>query len=324
MQGVSHLRNLSTYKSYDWTNETGNVGYSYNTMRGCLWQFSDQALNKDVYENVKSWTNMSSAALYKYHGASILSFEDWGGTFTVENGTIKTSGSNSVDWNDIAFVIDGIDDSDIPNIENTDTEQSWLIACEDLGSSDDTDFNDVVFKVTHVSGSSTATITPLAAGGTLKAEIYSGETPVGEIHELLGNSDTDANGLYEMLNTSNGKSGYYVVDRTTLPYTVSAQDVNLGVDPDEFTMSNVAGGNNMGGFKIKVTKSGTTTDAVTINAPTTGSIPQMICIPDLDWAWPTERTNIGTAYTQFKEWVGDTNNTTWYEYPATTSSSSAE
>lgn len=318
------------YKSFDWTSEKNNI--CYNLMDGNLWEFSDDALNEDVYKNAifgskySAWTNMSSAALYKYHGTKILSFEDWGGNFTVENGVPTPSGTNSIDWNDIAFIVDAdVDESKIEEIDKTtDTEQSWIVACEDLGSDDDTDFNDIVFKVTHVSGSGTATITPLAAGGTLKAEIYSGETRVGEIHELLGNSTTDAEGNYSMLNTSNAKSGYYVVDLTTLPYKADAKDVTLGVDKDNFTMSNVAGGNNMGGFKIKVTKSGTTTDAVTINAPTTGSIPQMLCIPDLDWAWPTERTKIHVAYPEFNDWVGNTSNTEWYKSPATTSSSSAE
>lgn len=268
------------------------------------------SIGNRLYYSISSLNpdNDVKVATYNDGETTFLGFEDWGG--------LDGSGS---DLNDVMFFANGDfkkpEDVD-PDPTPTDQGQSWIVACEDLGSTDDYDFNDIVFKVTHVSGANTATITPLAAGGTLKAEIYNGNTCIGEIHEMLGNGSTNENGLYNVLNASNQKSGYYVVDRSNLP---SATDVQLGVDGSSFTMSNVAdgGSTNMGGFSIKVTKDGTTNESVTINAPTTGSVPQMFCISDnLNWEWPTENTHIGTAYPEFNQWVGDTSYSTWYNNPA--------
>lgn len=269
-------------------------------------QDNGSAQNNKMYYSLSKLNNDQNVkcATFNYGGTTFLGFEDY----------------TDDDLNDVMFFANG--DFKKPEDVNpdkstiTDQGQSWIVACEDLGSTDDYDFNDIVFKVTHVSGANTATITPLAAGGTLKAEIYNGNTRIGEIHEMLGNSSTNENGLYNVLNASNQKSGYYVVDRSNLP---SATDVQLGVDGSSFTMSNVAdgGSTNMGGFSIKVTKDGTTNESVTINAPTTGSVPQMFCISDnLNWEWPTENTHIGTAYPEFNQWVGDTSYSTWYNNPA--------
>ena len=37
---------------------------------------------------------------------NILSFEDWGGKFSIVDGQPVPEGKNSIDWNDIAFIID--------------------------------------------------------------------------------------------------------------------------------------------------------------------------------------------------------------------------
>ena len=181
------------------------------------------------------------------------------------------------DCNDIIFYIDPNASENIPEVIDPEKPvekkpMSWIIACEDLGSVGDYDFNDVVFSVSHVSGENTAVVTPLAAGGTLPANIlYKGEE-IGEIHALLGSSNTST-----MINTSNwGEAG------TPITITVGA----------DFTMSS----SNMGGFSLKI-GDGT----ATITAPGKGKAPQMICVPG-DWQWPTERTSIVSAYKGFGEW----------------------
>lgn len=186
-------------------------------------------------------------------------------------------GVGDFDCNDIIFYIAPGENEDIPEVidpeEPVEKEpMSWIIACEDLGSVGDYDFNDVVFSVSHVSGENTAVVTPLAAGGTLPANIlYKGEE-IGEIHALLGGSNTST-----MINTSNwGEAG------TPITITVGA----------DFTMSS----SNMGGFSLKI-GDGT----ATITAPGKGKAPQMICVPG-DWQWPTERTSIVSAYKGFGEW----------------------
>ena len=185
-------------------------------------------------------------------------------------------------------------DDDIP----TTGGNSWIIACEDVFSSSDLsgihcdyDFNDVVFKVEHMSGETIAKITFLAAGSTIANYVYLGDTPIGEIHEILGYPKTDAKGAYSMLNT---KKGWAMAD-----------PVELVVDvPEDFMMSH-----NMGGFKIvrKDNKS-----SITIGSPEEGSVPYMICVPS-DWKWPSENVNIMTAYPDFKTWCNDhMKSTDWY------------
>lgn len=168
---------------------------------------------------------------------------------------------------------------------------SWIIACEDLGNTNDYDFNDVVFKVSHVAGETTAYITPLAAGGVLETYIIYGTKELGETHQLLG-SDKKADGSYPIINT----------------YSITAQGQKIPVTvPSDFSMAN-----NMGGFAIQVVR--THTNAITITAPTSGLAPQMFCVPGT-WAWPKERVNIEDAYLQFANWSANSNNIEWYNSP---------
>lgn len=199
------------------------------------------------------------------------------------------------DCNDIVFYIPDaqagndtppeVVDPENPNTPNNDKPTTWIIACEDLGATDDFDFNDVVFGVSHVAGDKEAIVTPYAAGGTLAANIYWGTQYLGEIHDLLepGASTTT------MINTnSKGKPG-------------ETQTINVGKD---FSITN-----NMGGFTVKVgDKEGTT-----IVSPDKGEAPQMICVSG-EWVWPKERTDITIAYSGFKAWAADhTTNTDWWE-----------
>ena len=291
--------NPSCYSAgVDWTNETGDI--NVNAMLGALISFSDEALNTEMFQNAQAagkygaWTSMASSAVYTYNGVNIISFEDWGGQFTVNNGVPSVSGNNSIDWNDIAFAINADFQTPPPPVEEEQEEgESWIIACEDLGDTDDYDFNDVVFKVTHVSGQTTATVTPLAAGGVLETWIThsSSNEYIGETHQLLG-AQASSTGNYPMINTSK-------ITATGTPKTV-----NVGAD---FSITK-----NMGGFGIIVKAKSGDTNATVITAPTTGAAPQMICVPD-SWAWPTERTKVQDAYPDFANWSANSNNIEWYK-----------
>lgn len=179
-----------------------------------------------------------------------------------------------------------------------DTPQAWIIACEDLGNLDDFDFNDVVFEVKYVAGEATATIIPLAAGGTLPATIFvttkdmngnPSTREIGEIHQLLDPSSSTST----MLNThTKGKAG--------APITF-----NVG---NGFSIST-----GMGSFTIQVTKDGSSTTEIT--PPGKGTAPQMICIP-APWAWPIEKAGINEAYPKIGEWGANyTSSEDWYLYP---------
>ncbi len=183
-----------------------------------------------------------------------------------------------------------VDEGDDPVIEE-ETTQSWTVACEDLGSIGDFDFNDVVFKVSHVSGSREITVTPLAAGGTMTVNLYHGSQLLGEIHKLLGEDD-----VTKMLNTGvEGEKGYN---------PGYGSSITLSVD-DSFTMTN-----NMGGFRLEILN-GDGRFAAEIQGPVNGDSPQMICVPG-DWRWPREWQKISDAYPDFVNW-NSTNNAEWYK-----------
>lgn len=239
--------------------------------------YSLPPLNKEInhmYYDINGQSNGEGAIVavtYKYNGATFLGFEDFG----------------DVDMNDILFMVNG-DFTEEPQELNPDyvepTAKEWIFACEDLGGVGDFDFNDIVFKVAYASGETTATVTPLAAGGTLEANIMFGSQSLGEIHELLGGS------VGTMINTGLGATG-----------EASSVEVQVGED---YSISN-----NFGGFSLQIVKEdGTTT--VDITAPGQGEAPQMICV-DAPWAWPKETVSIVKAYPDFGEWGANYANDGW-------------
>lgn len=244
--------------------------------------YSEKSLNGE---------NGCFGASFYNDGNMYLAFEDY-----------VSQAEEQRDFNDLVCLIQGITDDDTPEEETpvtpeiidkdpiADTPQSWIVACEDLGSTDDFDFNDIVFSVSYVNGATTAEVTPLAAGGTLAANIILNGTNLGEIHAWLGGK------AGSMINTGAGATGAGASKTVT---------VDAG-----FAMSD-----NMGGFSIQVIKEdGTTT--VDVTAPGQGTAPQMICVPG-GWAWPTERSNISVAYPQFGAWGSNYNSAVeWYNAPA--------
>ena len=258
-------------------NSTGTFTFPKGTKIGfCVIQDNYYSGNNLVRYSIPSLNEPSDkyVATFNYGGTTFLGFEDW------KNG--------DYDLNDVLFFATG--NFTPPTEIGPDTEPTpqWIIACEDLGSTEDYDFNDIVFGVTHKTGETTATITPLAAGGVYKAEIYYYDQLIGEIHELLGHTVKE-DGKYPMINTGgttdNGKT---------------VQTINV---PSDFTISE-----GMGGFNIKVTipqegeeATGLGGQAVRIWGTQIGNAPQMFMLEGT-WKWPKEKQNIENAYPNFAKW----------------------
>lgn len=256
--------------------------YIYNTSDN-VYLYSESTHNNDPYYIKGKYLSESISGKYACYGAiyktnddTFLSFEDWK----------RGSSAGGYDLNDLIVRI-----TPAPTYHDVEKEEqsiTWTVACEDLGDTGDIDFNDIVFSVSHVSGSSTAYVTPLAAGGVLKAEIFYNGDRMGEIHELLGSSGTD--GKYPIINTSTK--------------TATANVIKVGVD-ENFTMTN-----NMGNFTIKVSD---VNSAVTISAPPVGGCPQMFVVPG-NWNWPREYVHIEKAYPSFTDWSkSEQKNIDWYK-----------
>lgn len=176
----------------------------------------------------------------------------------------------------------------------------WIIACEDLGSIGDYDFNDIVFSVTYVAGDETAVVEALAAGGTIPANVYVNNELIGEIHGLFGFDDTS-----KMINTLEED----LEDGSIFQGMVKTIPV-----PTDFSISTA----DMGKIRIDIINGdGNVKTAI---APTQGGAPQMICVP-APWKWPVEYTSIGAAYPKFGLWgAGYNTGDDWYSTDIATGS----
>ena len=265
------------------TGSASNPDYKTNLGN---FNYGDPELNKEMmHYSMRMGYNPSYGAVkgatWIHNDVQYIGFED---------------GGYDEDLNDIVFVLDGnVDKTDIievPSEEPVVEPTSWIIACEDLGSTDDYDFNDIVFSVSHQPGETKALIQPLAAGGIYEAHILYNNLDLGEIHQLLG-QEADEEGNYPMINTGSGPTGY-------------ASPIEITV-PSDFTMSN-----SMGGLNIRVTgKEGT----MRIWGTEKGTAPQMLLLEG-NWKWPKERKPIQEAYKDFPKWNSNSNSTEWAKHPS--------
>lgn len=229
--------------------------------------------------NSSSENGQEYVSTFNYGGTTFLGFEDW------RNG--------DYDLNDVMFFATGnfTPPTEIgPDPESEETPQ-WIIAYEDLGDTDDYDFNDIVFGISHLAGTNVATITPMAAGGVYEAYIYYMNEPIGEIHQLLGHS-AKADGSYSMVNTGGTKA--------------TKQEKVLITVPADYSLSN-----GMGDLSIQVfIPDMENQKAVRIYGISSGTAPQMFLVEGT-WKWPKERKGIELAYPDFRYWNGDASNTSW-------------
>lgn len=178
----------------------------------------------------------------------------------------------------------------------TDNDQvnSAYYAFEDLGAVGDYDFNDVILKVSHVSGASQATVELVAAGGTLPTAVkYGNEVLWSEVHEAFGVE------LSTMVNTGGGTAAKEPEVKTiTVDPNASFKDLR---------------------FAIEVKYSNGNTISTVESVPSTGSAPQYLYVPTT-WRWPKENVRITQAYDQkghsFEEWAQNASQAKdWYEHP---------
>lgn len=167
-------------------------------------------------------------------------------------------------------------------------KQYVYFAFEDLGTSDDFDFNDVVVRVGMPDDSNMSTVELCAIGGTLEQKVFCGDTQIGEeVHQY-------------------GKFG----DNT--------QRV-VGMPISTLGTVNVPAGTSVNDLDIKIQVTRRDGQVVTISAPQAGEIPFRVTVMGDEqgkWFWAKERVNISDAYNLFGEWGANMDsNTDWYKHP---------
>lgn len=165
-------------------------------------------------------------------------------------------------------------------------------AFEDLGTTDDFDFNDVVIRVSTPNANGVATVELMAAGGTLPTVVTYGEKNLGsEVHQTFGVE------VATMVNTGAEKKEFKTLG------TIEG----LSADTDMTKLP----------FGITVTGNGGQVTRVVNSVENNGKAPLMIVVSGDEngkWFWATERTNITAAYAQFGEWGANAGtNTDWYK-----------
>ena len=177
-----------------------------------------------------------------------------------------------------------------------DPEPSWCyFAFEDLGSTGDIDFNDVVVRVSSADENGDCKVELCAVGGTLNSTVYcSGDKIGNEVHSYSGwefgtNTKTaTCTKAFQEIGTVR-LSNYGVTAPCDLPMAIQVQSEKGQI--------------------------------YTVSRPAAGAYPFCITVNGNDagkWFWPREYVNIGDAYLTFAKW--GTNRTTasdWYKSPVT-------
>lgn len=221
------------------------------------------------------------AAMFGFMGQSYVGFEDGG----LDN-----------DLNDVVFRIHNTvapvqdltpDDFPVPEA------MSWIVACEDLGTTDDYDFNDIVLQVSRVAGTTQLRVKPLACGGVLDNHIYFGSTDDAdywnEIHALLGIRSGTMAGVgngHPDIDFSAVEEKVFTVSESWLASADYGDFHVFSQDPDSHSKSE--------GYWVN--KETTPEGNSSLRAP------QILLLPS-DWRWPMERCNILTAYPGFRGWL---------------------
>lgn len=147
------------------------------------------------------------------------------------------------------------------------------VIAEDLGTTGDFDFNDVVFDVS--SGNNRTIITVRAAGGTLPLTVAG-----REVHELFGV------GVTEMVNT--------IPDKKRLMPIVFSIDEELTANAVEITVN---------GYNAE--------EVYTLTADM-GSAPQKLCV-DTDFEWMEETKSLKEKYPNFEGYVSNPSLNKWWK-----------
>ena len=167
-------------------------------------------------------------------------------------------------------------------------KQYIYFAFEDLGTSDDFDFNDVVVRVSVPDANNQSTVELCAIGGTLQQKVFLDDEQLGDEVHNYGEFGDNTKKVVEVPIT--------VLKTITVPDGVSVADLNIN---------------------IQVTRKDG--QVVTIGGPQPGETPFRVTVTGDDegkWFWPKERVNISDAYTQFGLWGANMdNNPDWYKNP---------
>lgn len=245
--------------------------------------YGDGNYNQEVH-TVDGWgytpVTTPHAAVFSSNNYSFVGFEDW----------------NDMDFNDLVFAVGGTTGGETIKIdveEDDGQDPSWCyFAFEDLGTSDDFDFNDIVVRVSTPDENGVATVDLCAIGGTLECTVFNGTAQIGqEVHNY---------GVFGA-NTSNW----------------------VGVPIAQLGTVNVPEGTTVAQLNINIQVKRSDGNIVTVTGPAPGETPFRVCVTGDEqgrWYWAKERINISSAYPKFGAWGANIESyPEWYKEPVAAS-----
>lgn len=249
------------------------------------------SINKDV----------QFAGVLQVGGVTYLGFED---ALSMDNDYTTDKPNEFYDINDIVFTVTGgytIEDHE----DKIEQAMSYVIAYEDLGGSFDFDFNDIVLKATHVAGRNTATLTVLAAGGTLPVAIsYDGNIVCSDVHAEFGEATTTVINAMPGQHSQYGTRAFTItgIDDSTNPFALSK--ISITVTRGDGEISEI--------HSPQYYTSSIPDEAHQVGATEDTSIPYAILIANPNWDWCDENISIATQ-DGFVDWVADASQYAWYQ-----------
>lgn len=257
------------------------------------------AINQTFYlSSLGKNVNAQFAGVLTVNGVTYLGFED----ALICSDTDKPN--IYYDINDVVFTVTGgytIEDHE----DKIEQAMSYVIAYEDLGGSFDFDFNDIVLKATHVAGRNTATLTVLAAGGTLPVSIsYDGNVVCSDVHSEFGQATTTVINAMPGQHNQYGTRSFTVtgIDDSTDPFALSK--ISITVTRGDGEISEI--------HSPQYYTSSIPDEAHQVGATEDTSIPYAILIANPNWDWCDENVSIATQ-DGFVDWVADASQCEWYE-----------
>ena len=241
-----------------------------------------------------------------------LDYNDWVLTVVTPEGSNKTI--------EIFEEDDPYDYKEDPYIVPVDQDGGpWLILCEDLGSNNDNDFNDVIFRVSRFDDEE-VTVDYVAGGSTRENNILFNNTVLGEIHKVFGvninwDNDYSVAGVGDrpdwFINTK-VYNGIPSTSETTWSPIVEGSTVACDASLSMSTFYRSDANDCTQGFSVK----SSTMNEVPFSPNYEGYAPYIICVPAEGFRWPQENVSIWDAYPEFEGWAQDhTQNTDWYLHP---------
>ncbi|MDE6080064.1 MAG: LruC domain-containing protein [Duncaniella sp.] len=219
-------------------------------------------------------------ASYKWNGSLLLAVED-------------CPIMSDDDMNDMLFAINGVTNPTVEEVKDPHpvSMQSWILAAEDLGTTDDLDYNDVVVGISHVATDNPdekyVYFTGLASGGTLPVQLQLQGKPIGgEFHMWFDRPD------HEMVNTYDYSAGHGQTWR--VKYT------------GDFHLSDFheKGDNGLRDFTLLVDRrqGNGYENLFPTDADYSEFAPKFVIFKS-SWKHPYERTHLLQAYPAFEDWI---------------------